>query len=112
MEENINIQNGENLENTEQANKTVESFDDRPVLINVDHVNMEFVLSNEKVDNLKEFVIRKIKKNYKVNKFILFGDSNKISDKESLIEHLNNHNLKLVDFKNLEIIDYGSIIVQ
>lgn len=74
MEENINIQNGENLENTEQANKTVESFDDRPVLINVDHVNMEFVLSNEKVDNLKEFVIRKIKKNYKVNKFKALSD--------------------------------------
>ena len=74
MEENINIQNGENLENTEQANKTVEPFDDRPVLINVDHVNMEFVLSNEKVDNLKEFVIRKIKKNYKVNKFKALSD--------------------------------------
>ncbi len=74
MEENINIQNGKNSENTEQANKTVEPFDDRPVLINVDHVNMEFVLSNEKVDNLKEFVIRKIKKNYKVNKFKALSD--------------------------------------
>ena len=74
MEENINIQNGKNPKNTEQANKTVEPFDDRPVLINVDHVNMEFVLSNEKVDNLKEFVIRKIKKNYKVNKFKALSD--------------------------------------
>lgn len=46
------------------------------------------------------------------DKFIIFGDSNKILDKASLIEHLNNHNLKLVDFKNLEIIDYGSIITQ
>lgn len=46
------------------------------------------------------------------DKFIIFGDSNKISNKASLIEHLNNHNLKLVDFKNLEIIDYGSIITQ
>lgn len=46
------------------------------------------------------------------DKFIIFGDSNKISNKASLIEHLNNHNLKLVDFKNLEIIDYGSIVAQ
>lgn len=46
------------------------------------------------------------------DKFIIFGDSNKILDKASLIEHLNNHNLKPVDFKNLEIIDYGSIITQ
>lgn len=69
MEENINIQNEEILEDTiEQVE------DDRPVLIDVNHVNMEFVLSNEKVDNLKEFVIRKIKKNYKVNKFKALSD--------------------------------------
>lgn len=69
MEENINIQNEENIENeVEQA------VDDRPVLIDVNHVNMEFVLSNEKVDNLKEFVIRKIKRNYKVNKFKALND--------------------------------------
>ena len=46
------------------------------------------------------------------DKFILFGDSDKISNKENLIKHLNKHNLKLVDFKNLEIIDYGSIMTQ
>lgn len=46
------------------------------------------------------------------NKFILFGDSNKISNKTCLIEHLNKHGLKLIDFKNLEIVDYGSIIIQ
>lgn len=46
------------------------------------------------------------------DKFILFGDSDKISNKAHLIEHLNKHGLKLIDFKNLEIIDYGSTIIQ
>ena len=83
MEENIKIQDEEKIENAvEQTAEEV--VDDRPVLIDVDHVNMEFVLSHEKVDNLKEFVIRKIKKNYKVNKFklltILHFRLNKDSD--------------------------------
>ena len=30
-------------------------------VIKVDHVGMEFRLSSEKVDNLKEFIIKKIK---------------------------------------------------
>lgn len=70
MEEVKNIvQENENIENTEN---TVE--DNRPVLIDVDHVSMEFVLSREKVDNLKEYVIRKIKRNIEVNKFRALDD--------------------------------------
>lgn len=56
-----------------QENEKTE-VDNRPVLIDVNHVNMEFVLSNEKVDNLKEFVIRKLKKNYNVKKFKALDD--------------------------------------
>ena len=48
--------------------------DDRPVMIDVSHVNMEFVLSREKVDNLKEYVIRKLKRNLEVNKFKALDD--------------------------------------
>ena len=48
--------------------------DDRPVMIDVNHVSMEFVLSREKVDNLKEFVIRKLKRNLEVEKFKALDD--------------------------------------
>lgn len=49
--------------------KTQEVVDERPVVIDVKDVTMEFTLNTEKVDNLKEFVIRKIKKNIEVKKF-------------------------------------------
>lgn len=45
------------------------------------------------------------------NKFILFGDSNKLKNKTELIKFLNKQNLELVNFKNEEIIDYGGIII-
>lgn len=44
------------------------------------------------------------------NTFIIFGDINKLKNKTSLINHINKYNLKIKDFKNLDIIDYGSII--
>lgn len=45
------------------------------------------------------------------NKFILFGDSEKLKNKESLIKFLDKQNLELIDFKNEEIIDYGGVIL-
>lgn len=45
------------------------------------------------------------------NKFILFGDSNKLKSKEQLVDFLNKQKLELIDFKNLEIIDYGGVIL-
>lgn len=45
------------------------------------------------------------------NKFILFGDSNKLKSKAQLVDFLNKQKLELIDFKNLEIIDYGGIIL-
>ena len=64
------------LQENEQVNEnTVQAVqDDRPVMIDVNHVSMEFVLSREKVDNLKEYVIRKLKRNLEVKKFKALDD--------------------------------------
>ncbi len=45
------------------------------------------------------------------NNFILFGDSNLLENKNELVEFINKYNLKFVDFKNLEIHDYGGVIL-
>ncbi len=44
------------------------------------------------------------------DKFILFGDSDKLKNLDQLLEHLHKYNLNLIDFKGLDIIDYGGII--
>lgn len=44
------------------------------------------------------------------DKFILFGDSDYLENKEALCNFLNKYNLQLIDFKGLEIFDYGGII--
>ncbi len=44
------------------------------VMIKVDHVTMRFILSREKVDNLKEYVIRKLKGTLKSNEFVALND--------------------------------------
>lgn len=44
------------------------------------------------------------------NKFILFGDSNYLKNKNEIINFLNKYELELVDFKNLNIYDYGGVI--
>ena len=41
------------------------------------------------------------------DKFVLFGDIDKLNNKEQIIRHLEKYNLKLIDFKNLEVYDYG-----
>ena len=62
-----------NIDNTAtQDNKPAEEKID--VLIDVDHIDMEFILNKQKVDNLKEFVIRKIKGNIEVAKFKALDD--------------------------------------
>lgn len=47
------------------------------------------------------------------NKFVLFGDFKKLKrdNQEIIKENLRNNNLELIDFKNLEIIDYGGAII-
>lgn len=44
------------------------------------------------------------------NKFIIFGDIDKLENKEKIIEHINKYNLELVDFKGLEVLDLGGIM--
>lgn len=44
------------------------------------------------------------------NKFILFGDSNYLNNKEKLVRFLNKYNIELIDFVGLSIHDYGGII--
>ena len=45
------------------------------------------------------------------NKFVLFGDVDMLKDKDKILEHINKYNLELVDFKGLDIFDYGGGIV-
>lgn len=45
------------------------------------------------------------------NKFLLFGDSNNLDNKEKILEHLHKYKLELIDFKGLDIYDYGGGIV-
>lgn len=45
------------------------------------------------------------------NKFVLFGDIEKLNCKEKILEHLKKCNLQLVDFKGLDVNDYGGGII-
>ena len=45
------------------------------------------------------------------NKFVLFGDIDMLKNKDKILEHINKYNLELVDFKGLDIFDYGGGIV-
>lgn len=44
------------------------------------------------------------------NKFVLFGDIDKLQSKDTILKHLNQHNLELVDFKELNVHDYGGAV--
>ena len=75
MEKDIeNVVFDETLPKQEEKKLTEEELDERPVVIDVSHVDMEFILNKQKVDNLKEFVIRKIKGNIEVAKFKALDD--------------------------------------
>ncbi|WP_455493735.1 ABC transporter ATP-binding protein [Eubacterium sp.] len=75
MEKNIeNAIFDETLPEQDEQKLTEEELEKRPVVIDVDHVDMEFILNKQKVDNLKEFVIRKIKGNIEVAKFKALDD--------------------------------------
>lgn len=45
------------------------------------------------------------------NKFVIFGDINKLENKENITNHLNKYGLELIDFKGLDVYDYGGGIV-
>lgn len=45
------------------------------------------------------------------NKFILFGDIEKLDSKEKIKEHCRNAGLEIIDFKGLNVHDYGGAII-
>lgn len=45
------------------------------------------------------------------NKVVIFGDINKLESKKEIIKHLKKYKLELVDFKGLDVIDYGGAII-
>ena len=47
---------------------------DRDTIIKVNHVSMQFNLSSEKVDSIKEYFIKKLKNNLKYDEFWALRD--------------------------------------
>ena len=45
------------------------------------------------------------------NKFVLFGDSDNLANKEKILKNLNNYSLELIEFEGLNIYDYGGGII-
>ena len=45
------------------------------------------------------------------NKFILFGDSKYLNNRETILNHIQKHGLELVEFKDELIYDYGGILL-
>lgn len=50
------------------------NMDDKRIMIDVDHVTIRFNLSNQKVDNLKEYVIKVLKKELLFQEFLAVKD--------------------------------------
>lgn len=90
--------------------------------------NIADILSKNRIDTLyiEEKNIQLLKKDSTVsnmkgfiggatlvfdNKFVLFGDINKLQSKNEIIKHLNKYNLRLIDFKDLDVYDYGSGVI-
>ena len=57
-----------------EENKQEIMEDERETVIKVDHVTMRFNLNKEKVDNLKEYIIRMIKGKIEYKKFVALND--------------------------------------
>lgn len=45
------------------------------------------------------------------NKFVLFGDIEKLESKDIIIDYLNSRNIELICFKGLDVYDYGGGII-
>ena len=45
------------------------------------------------------------------NKFLIFGDINKLKFKDEIIKHINKYNLELVSFDGLDVYDYGGGLI-
>ena len=49
-------------------------MDSRPIMIDIDHVTIRFNLANQKIDNLKEYFIKLIKKELMFQEFLAIKD--------------------------------------
>ena len=56
--------------------KLENTVDERETVIKIDHVSMKFNLNKEKVDNLKEYMIRLVKGKIEYEKFVALNDIN------------------------------------
>ena len=56
--------------------KVENTVDERETVIKIDHVYMKFNLNKEKVDNLKEYMIRLVKGKIEYEKFVALNDIN------------------------------------
>ena len=45
------------------------------------------------------------------NNFVLFGDIEKLESKDIILKHIKKYKLNLVDFKGLDVNDYGGGII-
>ena len=45
------------------------------------------------------------------NKFVLFGDVNRLDSKEKILTHLNKYKLELIEFKGYDVYDYGGGVI-
>ena len=45
------------------------------------------------------------------NKFMIFGDINKLENKGKILDHINKYGLELINFKGLDVYDYGGGII-
>jgi hypothetical protein len=86
------------------------------------------VLTENNIDNIyiQENNIRLLKKDSSIsymrgfiggasisfdNKFVLFGDIEKLESKDIIIDYLNSRNIELICFKGLDVYDYGGGII-
>lgn len=86
------------------------------------------VLTENNIDNIyiQENNIRLLKKDGSIsymrgfiggasisfdNKFLLFGDIEKLESKDAIINYLDSRNIELVCFKGLDVYDYGGCII-
>ena len=49
-------------------------MDQKPVMIDVDHVTIRFNLSNQKVDNIKEYFVKLVKRELMFQEFLAVND--------------------------------------
>lgn len=75
----------------------------------VEETNIKLLKKDKTISNMQGFIGgATLKFN---NKFVIFGDIDKLENKEKIIKHIKKYGLELIDFKELDVYDYGGGIV-